>query len=448
MRSVYLAFAFCLAVALGIGCSVVNSPDDPVEPSDGGGTTTQGGSGPTNGGAGPTNGGGGSGPATNGGGGTGPGGNMGGSGGVGGTPMPVCGNNTVEGNEECDLSELVICGACDGNCMWTNTCQAPHSLTLAGDGQGNIVGSVQACGTGGASNMAPGLCDGQMGTGLGPEHLFSFTLMAPAAVRISVTSDFNAALRLMTQRCDIASQVPDLNAIPDGCVDQVGANNTETIESDFLPAGTYYLAVEGVGPMAMGAFTLDFFGAPFVDPIQNGSFETGDYTGWTVQQQSPGTDSTFGVVPDQQTLTTMDQVFCWFDLIQEPVGTFYAPITALATDGNQTAVVLSNGPDIRRMFQDVVLIGSRLEWDMAHFNGMGAWMPGSIFIQVSIRDINDAILAVLFETDPMFSLQEPTPLAYSADVSQFNGQPVRIDFEITGMGFFVDVMFDNVRLLP
>jgi hypothetical protein len=195
------------------------------------------------------------------------------------------------------------------------------------------------------------------------------------------------------------------------------------------------------------AFTCN---ANDVPVIANGSFETGDYTGWTLWTEDADDSSTTGIGIDGQTMTTNQSMFDFTVGITVPQVSFGLPITFAATDGTKVAVELQGGPTHRRMYQDVTLPSdaSVLEWDMLYKNDNGSFDAGLQFVAINIREpYNDAILATIYKTNDAQDAGTLTSMtAFSASVAAFAGQHVRIDVEIMVQLAFFDAVFDNFRV--
>ena len=83
-----------------------------------------------------------------------------------------------------------------------------------------------------------GYCAPQSG---GPDVLYSFTLDVGTQLSINVQADFDPMIVLMQNSCGNDAQ---FNCNPSGDLTQ------------FLPAGDYWLAVDGVGEKVWGDYTV------------------------------------------------------------------------------------------------------------------------------------------------------------------------------------------------
>ena len=123
------------------------------------------------------------------------------------------------------------------------------------------------------------------------------------------------------------------------------------------------------------------------------------------------------------------------------------PHTYTATDGNFLTLLLVNGPERHRMSQDVTL-GTcdtiTLNWDMEYTNHDRVFNSESQFLAVHIRDVaTDAILKTLFKTTEGVDPHTIPMTTFTADLSEFAGQTVRIDVEMQEQFFYFNAAFDN-----
>jgi hypothetical protein len=179
--------------------------------------------------------------------------------------------------------------------------------------------------------------------------------------------------------------------------------------------------------------------------LTNGSFETGDYSGWTLLEGegSMPTDGTWGIVQNGQVVNPGDSVFDFFDQISVAQRSGGLPITYQATEGNFLAIQLQNGSQDHRLLQDVQLPENvaTLNWDM-FFTNHARSFSASQYLAVHVRNLNDDILETLYVT------AEGSPLAvpmsnFSFDISSHAGEAVRIDVDMKVRSGFLDAGFDN-----
>jgi cysteine-rich repeat protein len=196
-----------------------------------------------------------------------------------------CGNGQIDGTEACDDGNQASSDGCSAQCtvesgyMCTGspsvctlmtsamgTCANPMAMALTMNGtlySGNGAGD-----TTNSTNQVDGAsCDLQTSSGLANDQIWTFTNPVAGPVLITLngtTTHFDAVLRLTTTVCDVTTEVPD-DLLPadssghsDGCADMHGAGTDERLNYNNLPAGTYYLVVDGwhAGNVGAYAFTI------------------------------------------------------------------------------------------------------------------------------------------------------------------------------------------------
>ncbi|MBA3453033.1 MAG: DUF4215 domain-containing protein [Deltaproteobacteria bacterium] len=169
----------------------------------------------------------------------------------------LCGNSTIDGTEACDDGNVISGDGCSAMCTietGAGTCTSPTTLPLMAMGT-DLVGTGMGDTTAGMNNLAAGDCDGDT-AGAGKDNIWKFTTTDVRDVVIEFTPDvsFDGGIRLMTMPCMISSEVVDLIGGDDGCSDRGGAGDTEYLGYLNLPAGTYYLAVDGYEAADMGVY--------------------------------------------------------------------------------------------------------------------------------------------------------------------------------------------------
>jgi hypothetical protein len=187
--------------------------------------------------------------------------------------------------------------------------------------------------------------------------------------------------------------------------------------------------------------------------IVNGSFESGNYTGWTLLELFDGGHDawcgTWGIASDGQTISCGDDTWDFFDEMligQCPVS---GNITYYASDGEYLAYQLQECEETHRMYQDITLspCATTLYWDMWYTNWPGEFDSGNQSLAVHIRDVSDDSI----EATPFQTINGTSPVAinmtpFSADISAFAGQTVRLDVEMNVYWGPLDAAFDNFRI--
>ncbi len=179
-------------------------------------------------------------------------------------------------------------------------------------------------------------------------------------------------------------------------------------------------------------------------PIVNGSFETGNYTGWTLSEiPALPQNGTWGIATAGETINPGDSVYDYFDTIYVVQGDSGLPITYAPSDGNFMAFQLQNGSQFHRMYQDVTLAGSAttLSLDMFYTNHLGEFNDNQ-YLAIHIRDLSDNILQTLYKPGS----GDPTSIpmtGFTFDISDFAGDAVRIDVVLNTQSHFFPAGFDN-----
>jgi hypothetical protein len=181
--------------------------------------------------------------------------------------------------------------------------------------------------------------------------------------------------------------------------------------------------------------------------ITNGSFETGDYTGWTLD----GTNGAafFAIQQKDSTLTAGETYLEHFSNSNIVLGGGpLLPYTGDPTNGEYMGIFLQNGPSAHRMYQDVTLPAGtvKLTYDLQYSNNAAAFSTTQFFA-VNIRNAtSDQLLATLFKTLPGDAQSIPIT-GFSFDLSAYAGQTVRLEFIEAGIiAAPLNVAFDNIRI--
>lgn len=187
----------------------------------------------------------------------------------------------------------------------------------------------------------------------------------------------------------------------------------------------------------------------------NGSFETGDYTGWTLHESSEGGCAhcgTWGIAFDGETINPGDSTFDHFDGVLVTQGSPGLPRTYTPSHGNYMAYQLQTSGEFHAMGQELDLTGvDTIYWDMFYENfagegeGPDEFDPDEQAIAVTLRDgPGGAVLDTVFLTEP----GDPASVAmqtFSADVSAFTGETIFFEVDMPVFFFFFDAGFDNFR---
>ena len=160
--------------------------------------------------------------------------------------------------------------------------------------------------------------------------------------------------------------------------------------------------------------------------IVNGGFETGSFSGWTLENTGNGAF----VINDGN-----------FDPVS-PDGPLPPYSGAFSAITNQT------GGGIHSIYQDVAIpIGSQLtlEWQDRIRNHASDFQDPNQEYRVEIRNTSNQVLETVFSTNPGDVLLQDW-MARSADLSAYAGQTIRIAFVEQDNLFYFNVHVDDVRI--
>jgi PKD repeat protein len=189
--------------------------------------------------------------------------------------------------------------------------------------------------------------------------------------------------------------------------------------------------------------------------LVNGSFETQDYTGWTlmeyVEEEEPdGSEcGTFGIAANDETISYGDSTYDFHDGLNVTQWSANLPITYNATDGGYLAYILTNCEQTHRMYQDITLdeFAENLTWDMMYVTDYPEFDPVQQYIAVNIRDTDDNILETLFKTTHGVDPYSINMTSFSGDISAYGNQTIRLDIEERNYWSRLDSAFDNFAVV-
>ncbi len=196
----------------------------------------------------------------------------------------VCGDGMIAATEGCDDNNTDPDDGCSATCSVESgytcagapsvcttqpggangSCQNPYVITLAAGMNGEITGSGTGDTSQGSSHIPAAPCDGgDPDPGEGNDHIWEFTLPDTRDVFIlqPSTVTFDSILRLQTAACDVATEIPEYTG-GDGCSDSSFAMDTEALAYTKLPAGTYYVVVDGFDAGENGTYELQITAVP------------------------------------------------------------------------------------------------------------------------------------------------------------------------------------------
>jgi uncharacterized protein (TIGR03382 family) len=180
--------------------------------------------------------------------------------------------------------------------------------------------------------------------------------------------------------------------------------------------------------------------------LANGSFESGDFRGWTIEKSAASPDAaTVGLGSRGSSWKTGEPIFDYADGIATSNYSPGLPMPGAPTQGAHNAVFLQNGPSTVRLSQTVVIEpAAELSWDVAYHNWSAPGAHQSL--RVTLHDPeNDAVLATLMNTQDAMPI-DMSMTHFAFDVSAFSGRRVVVAFEIDAHAGFLDVQLDDVQL--
>ena len=169
--------------------------------------------------------------------------------------------------------------------------------------------------------------------------------------------------------------------------------------------------------------------ATVIEHIENGDFEAGNFTGWTIQNSGSGN---------------------WF--INN--GTFNpaGPTGAQAVIGGSfDSVTSQSGPGVHNLFQDILLpnqFGSAiLSWDDRIINTASTFSDPNQEWRVLVEDLSSSFAIEVFSTNPG-DVNQIGPNFHLVDLTSIlqplGGQTVRVSFEEQDNLSFFNTSLDNV----
>lgn len=179
-----------------------------------------------------------------------------------------CGNGSVDGDERCDDGNLVAGDGCDLRCLVepgftcdgepseciepTGACADPFLVPMIDNGNGAFVGEASGDTSTSTDQVTEGPCD-YGDSGSGKDHVWRFTITErrDVAIRVDGATAFDSLIRLLSIACDEATEIPE-HPGEDGCADDFGTE--EVLVYNGLPAGTYYVVIDGYDETEMGTY--------------------------------------------------------------------------------------------------------------------------------------------------------------------------------------------------
>jgi uncharacterized protein (TIGR03382 family) len=186
-----------------------------------------------------------------------------------------------------------------------------------------------------------------------------------------------------------------------------------------------------------------------VVPFNNGSFETGDYTGWTVVDEIPGPEDIWAIGMDGVRFNFLE-TYHDFESGADGVYNCGDGPTPIATDGGLVSAELQFFVSFHRLYQDLVIPANALQvyFSLGYelYDPTLVWDTNDQYIQVNLRNpADDTILTTLFMTSEGLTPHSLPMLTLYADISAFAGQTVRFDVTLMVRNHCMPIQFDNFR---
>jgi cysteine-rich repeat protein len=167
----------------------------------------------------------------------------------------VCGDSTVSGSEQCDDGNSMDGDGCSAACavetigIGSESCADPVRLNLVPTSATTLTGRAAGTTAMSAADLT-GYCGA---TSDAPDVVYVFGLAETRDLTVTLTpTGFDAAVYIrggLMRACDDATGEAY-------CRDGAASGSAETIRLSGVPAGTYYVVVDGAGAAGRGAYTL------------------------------------------------------------------------------------------------------------------------------------------------------------------------------------------------
>ncbi len=184
-----------------------------------------------------------------------------------------CGNGAINGTEACDDGDAMSGDGCSSTCTVeqgytctgtpsvctmtataNGTCAAPFNVMFTGTT--TLTATLTGDTTASTSQVGEANCDGFGPEGGGKDHIYKFTTtdVRDVEIEIDAATMSGAIIRLMRAPCDLTMEIPEFTGAADGCADLDGSG---FLGYTNLPAGTYYIVVDGYDVGEDGAYTIN-----------------------------------------------------------------------------------------------------------------------------------------------------------------------------------------------
>jgi hypothetical protein len=197
------------------------------------------------------------------------------------------------------------------------------------------------------------------------------------------------------------------------------------------------------------SFLLVLVSSVYSQDFINGSFEAGDYTGWSlIRTETNPNSGAFGIADNKTIVVPGDSIFDYHDSTKVRISCgFSTQALILATDSLLLGICYQSGPGNHRMYQDISIDADadQLQFDLS-YSSYSSFNSTSQFVAVHIRDIvTDNITETIFKTVASDPLRIPMN-QFCMDISAYSGDTIRIDVEFQVQSNCMDLAFDNFRI--
>jgi len=178
--------------------------------------------------------------------------------------------------------------------------------------------------------------------------------------------------------------------------------------------------------------------------LLNGSFETGDYTGWSFP--SAGSFGVWANLQDGELISAGENVFDFKSNTTRSLLSPHLPFTYEASHGARLAAFFQTDAGEHRMYQTVTVPpgATQLKWDLFYRNDAG-FSETQSFAWTLRNPSTDAVVATLFKTTASTPTSAPFGTPFSADVTAYAGATLRLSFDAVIRSGSLPMTFDHIR---
>ncbi len=190
--------------------------------------------------------------------------------------------------------------------------------------------------------------------------------------------------------------------------------------------------------------------------LQNGSFETGDYTGWVIGDDQPGQPAVgiwallmAGTDLSASPLTLFDHQDAGDQVANCPAGTSTVIPLSIVSDGTWAGMHTQNDSGRHHLMQTIFVRPGEtsLSWDMAW--ATGGLDPTTQFLALNIYDSASNLLDTPFKVGDQMAGDLPNQATFtnvSVDLTPYQGMEIQFELELMVIQDCFTVFFDNFRV--